>query len=193
MRIGENYLKGDKVDGQIITSTDFNELENIIKGAINANYEDIKKLQKNPPGFYYYDSIYGEDNTAVALFNEVCNRFTNNEPFILVGRFLFNWYEDINKEIVTPIQVKDFSDLEMASGRTVYSFTTPPIWLIDRYIVASVSLSGGTWGNFTEISPITWSEIEGPSVNLKKIEGYDATKTQVIKNINGVLTWVDEV
>ena len=192
MRIGENYLRGDKVDGQIITSADFNELENIVKGAINANYEDIKKLQNNPPGFYYFDGVYGINNTSVALFNEVCNRFTNNEPFVLVGRFLFDWYGE-SKEIVTPIQVKDFSVLEAESGRTVYSFTTPPIWLLNKYIVASVSLSGGTWGNFTEISPITWSEVEGPSVNLKKIEGYNETKTQVIKNINGVLTWVDEV
>ena len=192
MRIGENYLRGDKVDGQIITSADFNELENIVKGAINANYEDIKKLQNNPPGFYYFDGVYGINNKSVKLFNEVCNRFTNNEPFILVGRFLFDWYGE-SKEIVTPIQVKDFSVLEAESGRTVYSFTTPPIWLLNKYIVASVSLSGGTWGNFTEISPITWSEVEGPSVNLKKIEGYNETKTQVIKNVNGVLTWVDEV
>lgn len=192
MRIGENYLRGDKVDGQIITSADFNELENIVKGAINANYEDIKKLQNNPPGFYYFDGVYGINNKSVKLFNEVCNRFTNNEPFILVGRFSFNWYGE-SKEIVTPIQVKDFSVLEVESGRTVYSFTTPPIWLLNKYIVASVSLSGGTWGNFTEISPITWSEVEGPSVNLKKIEGYNENKTQVIKNINGVLTWVDEV
>lgn len=192
MRIDENYLRGDKVDGQIITSADFNELENIVKAAINANYDDIKKLQENPPNFYYFDGVYGENNTSVALFNEVCNRFTNNEPFVLVGRFLFDWYGE-NKEIVSPIQVKNFSDLEAESGRTVYSFTTPPIWLLNKYIVASVSLSGGTWGNFTTISPIKWSEIEGPSVNLKKIEGYNENKTQVIKNINGVLTWVDEV
>lgn len=192
MRIGENYLRGDKVDGQIITSVDVNELENIVKAAINANYEDIKKLQNNPPGFYYFDGVYGTNNKSVELFNEVCKKYTNNEPFILVGRFSFNWYGE-QREVVTPMQVKNFSDLEAESGKTVHSFTTPPIWLVDRYIVASVSLSGGTWGNFTEISPITWAETEGPSVNIKKNEGYDATKTQVLKNINGVLTWVDEV
>ena len=27
---------------------------------------------------------------------------------------------------------------------------------------------------------------------IKKISGYDATKTQVLKNVNGTLTWVDE-
>lgn len=192
MRIGDNYLRGDKVDGQIITSADFNELEKIIKSAINANYDDIKKLEGNQTRFYYFNGVYGENNTSVALFNEVCNRYTNNEPFILVGRFLFT-LDGEQREVVSPIQVKNLSDLEEESGGTVYSFTTPPIWLAYRYVVASVSLSGGTWGNFTKISPIIWAEVEGPSVNLKKIEGYDATKTQVIKNINGVLTWVDEV
>lgn len=27
---------------------------------------------------------------------------------------------------------------------------------------------------------------------LKAIEGYDGTKTQVLKNVNGTLTWVEE-
>lgn len=30
------------------------------------------------------------------------------------------------------------------------------------------------------------------NVHLKAITGYDATKTQVLKNINGTLTWVEE-
>lgn len=30
------------------------------------------------------------------------------------------------------------------------------------------------------------------NVYLKAITGYDATKTQVLKNINGTLTWVEE-
>ena len=30
------------------------------------------------------------------------------------------------------------------------------------------------------------------NAHLKAITGYDATKTQVLKNINGTLTWVEE-
>ena len=29
--------------------------------------------------------------------------------------------------------------------------------------------------------------------NLATISGYDASKTQVLKNVNGTLTWVDEL
>lgn len=31
------------------------------------------------------------------------------------------------------------------------------------------------------------------NAHLKAIAGYDATKTQVLKNVNGTLTWVEEV
>ncbi len=34
--------------------------------------------------------------------------------------------------------------------------------------------------------------ITGKELNLKQLSTYDATKTQVLKNINGTLTWVDE-
>lgn len=45
VRIDENFLRGDHVDGEVLQHTDLNELENVAKTAINANYEDIQKLQ----------------------------------------------------------------------------------------------------------------------------------------------------
>lgn len=54
-----------------------------------------------------------------------------------------------------------------------------------------------TWIRFVSYTP---SENYNPSTKLytdkthyEKMAGYDATKTQVLKNINGTLTWVDEV
>ena len=34
--------------------------------------------------------------------------------------------------------------------------------------------------------------LEGKGLDLKQLSTFDATKTQVLKNINGTLTWVDE-
>lgn len=34
--------------------------------------------------------------------------------------------------------------------------------------------------------------ITGKELDLKQLSTYDATKTQVLKNINGTLTWVNE-
>ena len=45
VRIDDNFLRGDHVDGEVLQHTDLNELENVTKTAINANYEDIQKLQ----------------------------------------------------------------------------------------------------------------------------------------------------
>ena len=43
-RIDDNYLKGIWKDGEILQHLDLNEIETIIKAAINANYEDIQKI-----------------------------------------------------------------------------------------------------------------------------------------------------
>ena len=44
-RIDENFLRADYVDGEVLQHSDLNELESVVKTAINANYEDIQKLQ----------------------------------------------------------------------------------------------------------------------------------------------------
>ena len=45
VRIDDNFLRADHVDGEVLQHTDMNELESVAKLAINANYEDIQKLQ----------------------------------------------------------------------------------------------------------------------------------------------------
>lgn len=43
-RIDDNYLKSNWKDGEILQHLDLNEIETVIKAAINANYEDIQKI-----------------------------------------------------------------------------------------------------------------------------------------------------
>lgn len=189
MRIDDNYLRGDRVDGEVITSADFNELETIIKTAINANYDEISNLKDIP--LYYYNGLHNQEN--LDMFNEICGLFDNRFPFVLVGRFEVELQtgEDTfeMEEVVAPIQVKNYTDRE--TGGTVLSFATAPIWLGSQYNIATIGLVG-EWGNFTDFQTVGWSALQGPSVNVKTFEGYDETKTQVLKNINGVLTWVEE-
>lgn len=244
MRIDDNYLRGNRVDGEVITSSDFNELETVVKAAINANYTDIvsnsesinnldttvnslvdnynnlygtvgslndtvnkheddisridetlNNIQENGTGssvpVYYYNGLHNQEN--LDMFNEICGLFDNKSPFVLVGRFEVELQtgEDTfeMEEVVTPIQVRNFTDRE--TGGTVLSFATAPIWLGSQYNIATIGLVG-EWGNFTDFQTIGWSALQGPSVNVKTFEGYDETKTQVLKNINGVLTWVEE-
>ena len=52
-RIGDNYLRGDKVDDDTVTSAEFNELETVVKEAVNANYSNPKK-QTTPLHYMWY-------------------------------------------------------------------------------------------------------------------------------------------
>ena len=54
-----------------------------------------------------------------------------------------------------------------------------------KNIYVSGNLTNGT--NSVTVADITSGDV------LKSITGYDATKTQTLKNINGTLTWVDDV
>ena len=302
MRIDDNYLRGNRVDGEVVYSSDFNELETVIKTAINANYTDIvnnnnyindvannfndfvytfteavnrhedninkhendinslygavnghendinlvrevvnrhenaitlvkeqayvadwrsqevsnkinefitgtyandisridetlNNIQENGTissvPVYYYNGLHNQEN--LDMFNEICGLFDNKSPFVLVGRFEVELQTGENtfemEDVIAPIQVKNYTDRE--TGGTVLSFATAPIWLGSQYNIATIGLVG-EWGNFTAFQTIGWSALQGPSVNVKTFEGYDATKTQVLKNINGVLTWVEE-
>lgn len=209
MRIGENYLRGDKVDGQIITSADVNELENIVKAAINANYNDIQvleqKIDSSLPMIYYWNGEYTQG--ALDKFNEICRLYDQNIPFILLGKFIVEdgwWYPEgvwnsRPRKYVVPINVTNYVNDEENKDEngnpinaTLYSFTTSPIRIALGYTVGSIMLVG-EWGKFTEIKQMTWNYVEGPSQNLEKFPGFDRAKTQNLKNINGTFTWVDEV
>ena len=68
VRIGDNFLKGDHVDGEVLQHTALNELENVVKTAINANYEDIWKLRL---GEYTAGSASGlEANEGIAILSQ---------------------------------------------------------------------------------------------------------------------------
>lgn len=222
-RIGDNYLRGDKISGEILTSDDYNKNELIIKEAINANYYDIQVLEQKiknlsvntPEGddstnsslplVYYWN---GENTQkAVDTFNEVCRLYDQNIPFILLGRFEVEdgwWYPEgvwnsRPREYVVPINVTNYTNDEENVDEggnpidaTLYSFTSSPIRIALGYTVGSLMLVG-EWGKFTAIEQMTWNYAEGPSQNLEKFPGFDRTKTQNLKNINGTFTWVDEV
>jgi hypothetical protein len=44
-RIGDEYLNGNFQDGQILLNSDVNEIVSIVKEGINANFNDIQKIQ----------------------------------------------------------------------------------------------------------------------------------------------------
>lgn len=259
-RIGDNDMTSEFVDGSVLLHTDMNEIETLTKTGINANYEDIQKLQDgtltvqtavnatnavnattasqlsgatlskytdedlqdsdtkiptskqvkeyvdsidvdmdyeealNKPSingvtlignkttsdlhidvdvpFYYWNGLNTADN--VAMFNEICDKYTNGEKFVLVGKvalengYTYNgtFYER-TIDVVVPFSVKDFTEYEGTdeTGHSVFSFMTEPVRTTSGYAVGSVDLTGYAWGEFTAVSPITWSYSEGPAMS----------------------------
>ena len=259
-RIGDNDMTSEFVDGSVLLHTDMNEIETLTKTGINANYEDIQKLQDgtltvqtavnatnatnatnstqlsgatlskyadetlqdndakiptskqvkeyvdgisptmdyaeatNKPSingvtlignkttsdlhiyvdvpFYYWDGL----NTAanVAMFNEICDKYTNGEKFVLVGKvalengYTYNgtFYER-TLDVVVPISVKDFTEYEDTehTGHSVFSFMTEPVRTTGGYAIGSVDLIGYAWGEFTGVNLITWAYSEGPAMS----------------------------
>lgn len=119
VRIPENLILADFVDGDVLTNLDVNKIIDVFKVAINANYNDIKSGNTN--------------------ITDISNRIKD-------GTF--------SKASETTLQN---NDTMFPSSRQVKNY------------------------------------VDNQTINvITALPGYDATLTQVLKNVNGVLTWVTE-
>lgn len=123
IRIPDNLLEANFVDGDVLSHTDLNKIIEVFKVSINANFEDIKKDKTN--------------------IKDVTDRLKD-------GTF--------SKSSETMLQN---NDTMFPSSRQVKNY-------VDNTVATLVSAT------------------------LAGLVGYDAAATQVLKNINGVLTWVTE-
>ena len=64
VRIDDNFLKADHSDGEVLQHTDLNELESVVKTAINANYLDIQKLEDGTILVSTANSVKGDYGSA---------------------------------------------------------------------------------------------------------------------------------
>ena len=119
VRIPENLILADFVDGDVLTNIDVNKIIDVFKVAINENYNDIKSGNAN---------------------------ITNISDKIKDGTF--------SKASETTL-LND--DTMFPSSRQVKNY-------VDKQTINAITA----------------------------LPGYDAAATQVLKNVNGVLTWVTE-
>lgn len=93
VRIDDAFLRGDHVDGEILQHTDLNELERVAKAAINANYEDIQKLQ--------------DGTTTIA----------NSEKFdnATLSKFAVETLQNSDTKVPTSMQTKQYVDTAISA------------------------------------------------------------------------------
>lgn len=219
VRIDDNFLKAEHVDGEVLQHTDLNELESVVKTAINANYEDIQKLQlgvetagsaagleanegiavlsqyqeeplqatdsKVPSSLqvksyvdnainsvntgiiYYWDGTRGAESAAI--FNQICQKYDTGGKFVFYGRVSVNAdytdpetgeYVQRERNLITPISVTKLDDVDQGST-DMACFTVSPIYLGYKYAISGIDLVG-TWGNYTDVIPVSYSDSEAP-------------------------------
>ena len=90
VRIDDNFLKADHSDGEVLQHTDLNELESVVKTAINANYLDIQKLEDGTIPVSGATSLKGTDGVAT------------------LSQFINESLQPSDSKIPTSLQVKNF-------------------------------------------------------------------------------------
>ena len=103
VRIDDNFLKADHSDGEVLQHTDLNELESVVKTAINANYLDIQKLEDGTISVAGATSLKGTDGVATLsqLINESLQPSDSKIPTSLqVKNFVENVLNTANTGLV---------------------------------------------------------------------------------------------
>ena len=103
VRIDDNFLKADHSDGEVLQHTDLNELESVVKAAINANYLDIQKLEDGTISVAGATSLKGTDGVATLsqLINESLQPSDSKIPTSLqVKNFVENVVNTANTGLV---------------------------------------------------------------------------------------------
>ena len=103
VRIDDNFLKADHSDGEVLQHTDLNELESVVKTAINANYLDIQKLEDGTIPVSGAISLKGTDGVATLsqLINESLQPSDSKIPTSLqVKNFVENVVNTANTGLV---------------------------------------------------------------------------------------------
>ena len=149
---------------------------------------------------FYTSSSSGVDLNSLALTasTEYWFKFGldgNSKAFLLQGTNKDNM--TLVAEETTSLRIN--SSMDLAVGAYTYWSPIVPwngsIWISDLKINKNgATIFDGSTDSYTVVGSPTI--IDNPISDIYSISlqaaGYDATKTQVLKNVNGTLTWVDE-
>lgn len=100
VRIDDNFLKADHSDGEVLQHTDLNELESVVKTAINANYLDIQKLQDGTKSVSGATSLKGANGVAT------------------LSQFVSESLQPSDNKIPSSLQVKNFVENVVNTANT---------------------------------------------------------------------------
>jgi len=149
LRIDDNFLRADYQDGEVLQHTDLNELESVVKTAINANYEDIQKLE---------DGTLTSGNASKLSGAELSKLFDEN-------------LQNTDDKIPTSAQTKAYVDSAISnidlSGYASITYVDGEIESLDEAKVDKVEGKGLSTNDYTDTEKTKLSGIEsGAQANV---------------------------
>lgn len=177
---------------------------------LNIDENGVVSASGDVPMYVWDGTSVSSSDERLPMFQEIYNKFLNNEPFLLLLKYRNNYFplNFVSSNRLASYEIVDIGKtyLTMYENSTTYYVSNNTITTIDSITNRSTLMLGeyrGTsWGKgaLSTTNTIAYN----PTANyhpatkkyvddkLSKLSGYDATKTQVLKNVNGTLTWVDE-
>lgn len=163
-RIGDDYLKADWQDGEILQHTQLNELETVVKEAINANYADIQKILD---GTYIVGSAESISGTTLSKYADESLQNTDDK-------------------VPSSLQVKSYVD---AAKQEAIASIPDDVSAFNNDAGYITNATDGLTNYYKKSETYTKSEVQGyvKAANdldnyYKKTETYTKTETQDLVN-----------
>lgn len=157
-QINGNTLVGNKTSAQLGLQSALISGQNIKTiNSMSILGEGNIEIKSGDGSVLIWDSeTAGSDAT---VFNLACEKWDSREPFVFLGNFLVPISSETLSHYLVPINICLNPSEEEGQFLT---FTTSPIYLGGRYALGGVKLNG-TWGNYTSVEIITWSDKMTPA------------------------------
>ena len=199
MRIEKSLLSSVDVEGfKTWLSTHNVEVYYALETPIDIEITDptllaqLNALEQITQYKHTYITITGDDLTPEADFTYINNVVINNTDSVL-GKDTY-WNDEVPTQQDLPSKaqegeiriVQDTEDVYIYSGTKWVPFDKNSEVDLSNYLTKDNTTPWVPTGPF---NPSTKKYVDD---KLTSLTGYDASKTQVLKNVNGTLTWVSE-
>ena len=185
-------LLDDKQD-TLTAGTGIDITNNVISATGGDSYKQVYYLTTNFSTTYNNVSL---NSTDIATLNKVIDDYRDGKDILLIAKTV-GFYNSSNQSINCNNVICDIG----VSGNN-FTFT----FMRNREEGERINYFGGTLrtirannvGTPANITSASMGYLTSPNevfdyIPLKRYSNYNASKTQVLKNVNGTLTWVDEV
>lgn len=163
------YLTTDGTDASWAT---VNALQNLATGSNALTLIGQASTKSNSINFGYYSYVSKDDAIAIGSYT-----YATGDKSIAIGPASSSLNTNTQASATDAIAIGKYARASASSAVQLGTGTNSTASTLQFLNTTVVNASG---------------KVPTASIDFAGITGYDASKTQVLKNVNGTLTWVDE-